>query len=180
MAGRTKISRGKRKSSIKVDYLAGLTSAASPDLVILVAASYRVVIDRLMRAMQRRGLRDMRPAYGFVIRAVAAESPSINRLAELLDTSKQAASKLADAMVRADFLERFGDPEDRRVQRLRLARKGRRVLATALATSRKLEEELRAASGGTHPAGLRGGLLSLLSRHGALEEVLARRARPVW
>jgi hypothetical protein len=42
------------------------------------------------------GLGDMRPSYGLVIRAVAAVEPTINRLAELLGVTKQAASKLAE------------------------------------------------------------------------------------
>ena len=73
----------------------------------------------------------MRPTYGFVIRAVAAESPTINRLAELLDVSKQAASKLADEMHRAGFLERTEDTADRRHTRLTLSRKGKAVFASS-------------------------------------------------
>src|SRR5437868_14352665 len=92
----------------------------SPDLAILIVAANRVIIDRLLAAQRAQGFRDIRPRHGFVVRAVFSERPTINELAELLDTSKQAASKLADDMVRSGYLERVPDPADRRVARLRL------------------------------------------------------------
>jgi DNA-binding MarR family transcriptional regulator len=155
-------------------------SGEPPDLVILVVASYRVVVDRLLAAHRAVGLGDVRPRHGFVIRAVAAESPTINRLAALLDTTKQAASKLADAMTRDGFLERFPDPVDRRQIRLRLAPRGEKVRRRAIATSRAIERELQRAVGPRQVKALRRGLETLLVTNGAGEEALAHRARPVW
>jgi DNA-binding MarR family transcriptional regulator len=151
-----------------------------PDLAILIAAAYRALIERLLGDMDAGGIAGMRPAYGFVIRAVAAEEPTVNRLAELLDISKQAASKLAQQMVRGGFIVRVADRGDRRSSRLRLAKKGERVRAQALATSAALERELRRAAGPGAVDGLRRALLALLARQGGLDDVLARRARPVW
>ena len=169
------------KSSTAVDCQPKLTNFREhPDLVILVAASYRAVVERLTEDMRVAGIAGVRPAYGFVIRAVAAEQPTVNRLAELLDISKQAASKLAQQMVRAGFLAQAPDETDRRQIRLRLGAKGRRVREQALATSAAVERELRRAAGSTSVDGLRRALLELLGRQGGLEDVLARRARPVW
>jgi DNA-binding MarR family transcriptional regulator len=151
-----------------------------PDLVILVVASYRAVIRRLMAAMNEARIPEMRPAFGFVIRAVQAEEPTVGRLAELLDTTKQNASKLADAMVSAKLLARIVDPEDARRTRLRLTPKGERVFATALATSEAIERELEAALGPGSTRALRRALIALVERDAALEDVAARRARPVW
>jgi DNA-binding MarR family transcriptional regulator len=138
------------------------------------------VVDRLLAGHRAIGLGEVRPKHGYVIRAVHAEQPTINRLAELLDTSKQAASKLADAMVRAGFLERFPDTEDRRLIRLRLARKGQRVRDRAIQTSEAMEKELTKRVGARDVAALRRALVALLDTHGALDEAVARRARPVW
>jgi DNA-binding MarR family transcriptional regulator len=170
------------KSSTKVDYQPRLTNFrdGEPDLVILLAAAYRAVTERLLEDMRKAGIAGMRPAYGYVIRAVAAEEPTLNRLAELLDITKQAASKLAQQMVRGGFLVQAVDPQDRRQIRLRLGAKGRRVREQALATSATVERELRRAAGGAAVDGLRQALLDLLARQGGLEDVLARRARPVW
>ena len=152
----------------------------APDLVILLVATYRTVIERLLSELNTAGMRGVRPIHGFVIRAVAAEQPTNNRLAELLDTSKQAASKLAESMVAAGFLARFKDPNDRRLIRLRLAAKGTRVRDRALLTSAALEDELRRSIGAQGLATFRKGLMAMLEQSGALEDVLAHRAHPVW
>ena len=75
-----------------------------PDLAILLVAANRCLDDRLVAAVRETGARDMRPAFGFVIRAVAAEEPTVGRLAELLGVSRQAASKVSDKMVRRGYL----------------------------------------------------------------------------
>ena len=151
-----------------------------PDLAILLAASYRAVVDRLQDAMRDDDLAAMRPTYGFVIRAVAAEEPTVGRLAELLEVTKQAASRLADDMEKHGFLERVADPADRRRQRLRLTATGRRVRQRALGVSDALEAELAASVGADDVAALRRALIALVTSGGALEDVLAKRARPVW
>ncbi|MFL5864817.1 MAG: MarR family winged helix-turn-helix transcriptional regulator [Solirubrobacteraceae bacterium] len=154
--------------------------ADPPDLAILLAAGYRALTERLAAAMEARGIDRMRPSFGFVIRAVAAERPTITRLAEMLDVTKQSASGLADEAERAGFIERVADPGDRRSRRLRLTAKGEQVRATALATSAELERELDGELGADGLGAMRSGLLALVTSTGDLEHVLARRARLVW
>ena len=122
--------------------------ADNPDLAILLVAANRCLDDRLVAAVRQTGARDMRPAFGFVIRAVAAEEPTVGRLAELLGVSRQAASKVSDEMVRRGYLLRAPDRADRRRTRLRLSAKGSRVRERAAAESEAIEAELRAAAGG--------------------------------
>src|SRR3954447_23239931 len=98
-----------------------------PDLAILLVAANRCLDDRLVAAVRQTGARDARPAFGFVIRAVAAEEPTVGRLAEMLGVSHQAASKVANERVVRAYLLRGGDRADRRRTRLRLSAKGRRV-----------------------------------------------------
>lgn len=148
------------------------------DLAILLAAAYRGVAERLLRAMAEGGIRGMRPLYGFVIRAVSSESPTVSRLAELLDVTKQAASQLADDMCRAGFLERQGDTADRRRTRLVLSRTGSLVWQRARRTSAAMERELRAECGDERVDAFRAVLLTFVARHGGLEDVRALRAKP--
>ena len=150
-----------------------------PDLAILLVAANRCLNDRLVGAVRQTGARDMRPAFGFVIRAVDAEEPTVGRLAEMLGVSRQAASKLADEMVRRGYLLRAADPDDRRRMRLRLSAKGRRVRERAAAESATIEAELRADAGAAAVDGLRRALLAFVEREGALEEVRALRSRAV-
>lgn len=152
----------------------------APDLAILIAAGYRALTERLATAMDVHGIDGMRPSFGFVIRAVAAEQPTITRLAELLDVTKQSASGLVDEAERAGFVERVALPGDRRSRRLRLTAEGERVRATALEASAQLERELRRELGSAGLAAMREGLLALATSTGDLERVLARRARLVW
>jgi DNA-binding MarR family transcriptional regulator len=150
-----------------------------PDLAILLVAATRCLSDRLVAAVRQTGARDARPAFGFVIRAVDAEEPTVTRLAELLGVSRQAASKLADDMVQRGYLLRAADSADRRRTRLRLSAKGRRVRRRAAAESATIEAELRAAAGDRAVDGLRRSLLAFVEREGALDEVRALRSRTV-
>ncbi|HEY1711917.1 MAG TPA: MarR family transcriptional regulator [Solirubrobacteraceae bacterium] len=151
-----------------------------PDLAILLAAAYRTLTERLAAAIEDRGIEGMRPSFGFLIRAVAAEQPTITGLAEMLDVTKQSASALADEAERAGFVERAAVPGDRRSRYLRLTAKGEEVRATALSTSRALEHELQRELGAGGLAAMRDGLLALVTTSGDLDRVMARRARLVW
>jgi DNA-binding MarR family transcriptional regulator len=110
---------------------------------------------------------------------VDAEQPTVGRLAELLGVSRQAASKLADEMVRRGYLLRSVDATDRRRSLLRLSAKGRRVRKRAAAESNAIEAELRADAGDRAVDGLRRALLAFIEREGALDEVRALRSRAV-
>jgi DNA-binding MarR family transcriptional regulator len=143
--------------------------------VILLAAANRVMTDRLLAAMRDAGLQ-MRPAWGYVIRALYAKPLPLARLAELLDVSKQAAQQTVDEMQAAGLVERRDDPDDRRRKLLALTGDGRRVRATALAVSAQLEREIGPA--GTRA--LREALVGMIQRHGDLEHVQARRSRALW
>ena len=150
---------------------------SEPDLAILITAANRCVADRLGEAVATAGGGDMRPSFGFVLRAVAAEQPTVSRLAELLGVSKQGASRLADDMVSLGYLERTGDPADRRRTHLKLSASGERIRARALAESHAMEEELRERFGDGHVRHLRALLTDFVERHGGAEELAAQRSR---
>lgn len=150
-----------------------------PDLAILLAASARALADELGATMDRAGY-IVRPAFGYVIRAVAAEEPTLSRLAEILGVSKQAASQLADEVEAAGYIERVPHPQDRRSRTLVLTSAGHDVRKRALATSARLERHLERAVGPDAVAGCRATLLALLAKSGDTETVNARRARMPW
>ena len=150
---------------------------SEPDLAILITAANRCVADRLGEAVATAGGGAMRPSFGFVLRAVAAEEPTVSRLAEMLGVAKQGASRLADDMVALGYLERTGDPADRRRTRLRLSRAGERIRARALAESHAMENELRQRFSDTQVRHLRALLTDFIERHGAAEELAGQRSR---
>lgn len=148
-----------------------------PDLAILITAANRCVADRLGKAVVPAGGGAMRPSFGFVLRAVAAEEPTVSRLAELLGVSKQGASRLAEDMVALGYLERTGDAADRRRTRLRISPAGERIRARALAESHAMEDELRGRFGDAQVSHLRALLTDFVERHGGAEELAAQRSR---
>ncbi len=149
----------------------------APDLAILITAANRCVADRLGEAVATAGGGDMRASFGFVLRAVAAEQPTVSRLAELLGISKQGASRLADDMVSLGYLERTDDPADRRRTHLRLSATGERIRARALAESHAIEDELRQRFGDAEVQHLRALLIDFVERHGGADEIAAQRSR---
>ena len=148
-----------------------------PDFAILITAANRCVADRLKEAVATAGGERMRPSFGFVLRAVAAEQPTLTRLAELLGVSKQAASKLVDDMVELGYLERLSDRSDRRRTRLCLTETAQRIRARALTESSAMEDELRQRYGATQVEHLRTLLIDFVTRHGGAEELAANRSR---
>jgi DNA-binding MarR family transcriptional regulator len=135
------------------------------------------VADRLGEAVSQVGGEEMRPSFGFVLRAVAAEEPTVSRLAELLGVTKQAASRTADDMVTAGFIVRSDDPGDRRRTRLRLTDTGRAIRTKALAESGAMELELREKFGAAALDTFRTVLVDFVTRHGGGEEIAAQRSR---
>jgi DNA-binding MarR family transcriptional regulator len=143
-----------------------------PPLARLFAMAYRLLIDGLHERLAERGWTDVRPAFGFVLLALREGPASLRDLPAALGTSKQAASKLVDAMVAAGYVDRATDPADARSKRVQLSARGRDLLAAVeeiygeleagwsdvLGTERlaglrgDLEEALRAAHGGDLPA----------------------------
>ena len=150
---------------------------SEPDLAVLITAANRCVADRLGAAVATAGGESMRPSFGFVIRAVAAEQPTVTRLAAMLGTSKQAASRLADDMVALGYLERAADAEDRRRTRLALSARGERIRARARQESEAMEDELRERFGGDEVGALRRLLVDFVERHGGADELAAQRSR---
>ena len=146
-----------------------------PDLAILLAAANRVLTDRLMAAMARAHL-TMRPAWGYVIRALHDRPLPLARLAEVLDVTKQAAQQTVDDMQAAGLVVREADPADGRRKLLALTASGRKVRATALSVSADLEAEI----GARRARDLRRALLGMVERHGDLAHVEARRSRALW
>ena len=148
-----------------------------PDFAILITAANRCIADRLLDAVATVGGERMRPSFGFVLRAVAAEEPTVSRLAELLGVTKQATSRLVDDMVTLGFLQRSEPRGDRRQKRLHPSPTGKRIRERALAESREMEDELRQRFGDAQVDALRTLLIDFVERHGGGDELAARRSR---
>jgi DNA-binding MarR family transcriptional regulator len=114
-----------------------------PDVPLarLLAMAYRWMIDELHARLRAAGWDGIRPAYGFVLLAVREGPTNPTALAAALDVSKQAASKLADAMVGDGLLTRVVGTADARQRRLALAPRGAALLGAVEAIYAEIERE---------------------------------------
>ncbi len=132
-------------------------------LARLFAIGYRALVDGLHEELPRRGWPDVRPAFGFVLLALRDSPASLRDLPGVLGTSKQAVSKLVEAMVDAGYVERDTDPGDARAKRVRLSPRGRQLLTAVEEVYAELERDWAAVLGEERLAGLRRDLTEALS-----------------
>jgi len=90
----------------------------------------------------------VREAFGFVLLALRDGPISLRELVATLGTSKQAVSKLVDAMVGVGLVERVADPRDARAKDLQLTTRGRALLADVEEIYAELEAGWAATLGG--------------------------------
>jgi DNA-binding MarR family transcriptional regulator len=107
-----------------------------PPLARLFAMAFAQLIDDLHEQLEQRGWTDVRRSYGFVLLSLregtrndADTTITATDIASLLGVSKQAASKLIDAMADSGYVQRASSDDDRRQRPLELSRRGHRLLA---------------------------------------------------
>src|SRR4051812_14576922 len=112
------------------------------DFGILLGLAYQGFVDLLRGELARRGFDDLGGAYGYVFRTLAEEEPSQRDLARRLQITDQGMAKIVAEMVERRYVERKPDPDDGRVNRLRLGPRGRAALAAARRFHDAFESEL--------------------------------------
>jgi DNA-binding MarR family transcriptional regulator len=151
------------------------TAAGDPPLARLFAIGYRLLIDGLHDRLQARGWADVRPAFGFVLLAARDQPTSVSELAEVMGTTKQAASKLVEAMVAAGYVQRGTDARDGRQRPVHLTPRGQELLRSVEQIYTELEQEWADVIGAAPVQRMRRDLVRVLSRSGELPPV-----RPIW
>lgn len=116
-------------------------------LARLFAMAARALTDDLHARLARLGWTDIPPAAGYVLLACRDGSTTGGEVAELMRTSKQAASKLLDGLEADGLVERGADAADGRRKVVRLAPRGRELLAAVEEVYRELEDRWAAVIG---------------------------------
>ena len=164
--------------------MGGVASAAGspspvdgPPLARLFAIGYRQLIDGLHDQLQIRGWTDVRPAFGFVLLAARDQPTSVTELAGLMGMTKQAASKLVDAMVSGGYVRRGTDSHDGRQRPVTLTNRGEALLSAVEQVYAELEDDWAKLIGPSHVDRMRRDLMHVLSDpgNGQLPPV-----RPPW
>jgi DNA-binding MarR family transcriptional regulator len=145
-------------------------------LARLLAMAYRDLVDNLHERLRERGWEGVRPAFGFALLAAREAPITITEMAALMGTTKQAASKLAAAMIESEYLV-LGASDDGRQRPLRLSHRGGELLTDVEDIYRELEAEWAKVIGAPSLDRLRRSLhTAILASHGG--ELPA--VRPSW
>lgn len=154
-----------------------MTDEQGVPLARLFAIGYRHMVGNMHQRLRARGWREVRPAYGFALLAARDRGTTITDLAVLMGMTKQAASKLAAAMIAGGYLDQRVDRGDARVRPLRLTPRGRRLLAVVEEIYADLEREWADAIGEGPVETMRNDLTRAIraSNDGVLPAV-----RPTW
>lgn len=94
----------------------------------LLALSFDIMIESLHARLRANGYDDVKPSFGFVLLAIRDEPTTTTELASRLGVTKQAVSKLLDAMESARYVDRIAAPGDGRVKSVALTERGDRLL----------------------------------------------------
>ncbi|WP_239165112.1 MarR family winged helix-turn-helix transcriptional regulator [Actinoplanes palleronii] len=94
------------------------------DLPVLLLGAASTLVDGIDAGVRARGFTDIRPAHGYAFVRLAPDGATIVELAEHLGVTKQAASQMADELVRKGYVERRAHPADARARLLTLTDRG--------------------------------------------------------
>jgi DNA-binding MarR family transcriptional regulator len=144
-----------------------MTSERPVPLARLFAMALNALIDPLHQGLAELGFSDVRPAFAFVLLASRDQPLTGGEIALFMGMSKQAASKLVDAMEAGQYLVRRESPDDARVKRLHVAPRGKKLLEAAERIYLELESEWAEVLGKRRVETLRADLGEVLrARHG--------------
>jgi DNA-binding MarR family transcriptional regulator len=143
------------------------SSPLAPDqaevpLARLLVMAYRQLVVALHEELVARGWHDVRPQYGYVLLACRVRPTTVVEVAGLLGVSKQAASKLVEAMVEAGLVRRQTSTLDGRARPLTLTARGRRLLAVVEDVYAGLEQSWAVVVGRQQVEAVRQGLTGVL------------------
>jgi DNA-binding MarR family transcriptional regulator len=94
------------------------------DLPVLLLGAATALVDGIHDGVRAQGFADLRPAHGFAFVRLAPDGATVVELADHLGVTKQAASQMADELVRKGYVERRPHPADARARLITLTARG--------------------------------------------------------
>jgi DNA-binding MarR family transcriptional regulator len=124
-----------------------------------------------------QGYGDVRFAHGFLIQHLVGADRTIGELATRLEVTQQAASKSVAELVTLRYVERVPDPDDARINRVRLSARGLEMLDASRKIRASVEKRLLAKHGDRKLDAVRAQLAEVLETLGGADAVRARKVR---
>ncbi|SDT79134.1 MarR family winged helix-turn-helix transcriptional regulator [Actinoplanes derwentensis] len=141
------------------------------DIPVLLLSAARALVDGIDSRVREAGFTDIRPAHGFAFARISGAGATVTELAEHLEITKQAASQMAEELIRKGYLKRGPHPADARARLLTLTERGNACTEAATAAANATLRPLATALTPGQIAALRTALLHLAE---------PGRIRPVW
>lgn len=132
-----------------------------PHVGVLMFIAYRSVESRVIDAVQAAGYTDLTVAQGRIAARIGPNGTRLSDLAEQAQVAKQTATALVDRLERAGYVERVVDPADARARLVRIATKGKKVVAIARRVEAEIEAEWTRHLGARKMAQLRAAMIEL-------------------
>jgi DNA-binding MarR family transcriptional regulator len=131
--------------------------------------------DVVQSSIQAQGFPGLRFSHGFVFQHLIDAERSVGEIAQRMQVTQQAASKVVLELERLGYVERSVDEGDARTRRVRLSARGRGAVAAARRARKELEQKLAGKLGKRGLSACRAELLAVLGELGGVEAVRRRR-----
>ena len=135
------------------------------------------VNELVVEGLAAAGFRDVRESHGYVVQHLIESERSITELAERMEVTQQAASKVVAELAEIGILE-INSAEDRRAKKVRLSARGWESVHAGRRLRQQIAKRLIAAIGVKEYESARTTLLASLEVLGGLPGIRSRRVRP--
>jgi DNA-binding MarR family transcriptional regulator len=130
---------------------------------ILLRLAYDRLSERIFQGVLAAGFTDLRPAHGNAMESLSLEDGvRLTDLAKRSGMTAQAMGELVDDLEAKGYLERRGDPADRRAKRIYLTLKGQANAAAGRSATQAVEATLTQLLGSERYEQVRESLLCIL------------------
>lgn len=133
--------------------------------------------DEVQRRMARAGYDDVRFSHGFVFQHLVPGPRRVSELAERLEVTSQAVSKVVRELTELGYVAVADDPDDARARRVALTKRGRAVVEAARRARREVRRELARKLGAERVAAAEELLRDVLEATGGADVIRERRVR---
>jgi DNA-binding MarR family transcriptional regulator len=128
-------------------------------LIALLRSTSRLMVDELIERLHAAGYADHTAAHHPIFENIDPEGTRLTVLASRTGLTHQAVGELVDVLELRGYVERVPDPSDGRARLVRLTKKGRGAVKTAISEIAEIEARWLDL---WHEAGLRGDLRAAL------------------
>jgi len=121
----------------------------------LLGEARAIVMEDFHRRLHEQGFDEIRPGHGCVFRFIDHDGSRLTELADRSGLTKQAVGEVVADLEALGYVERVGDPVDRRAKTIRLTPRGSEAQNAALAIFAEIERDWAARVGEKRMAVLR-------------------------